>query len=359
MTQRLKSIGYSQLHSDNAVFVRKRSIGTAITAIHVDNMVTIADSTKELGRARKRLFEVFEMKEEDPNWMMGFQLIEDTKEQTISISHERYIETVLNRFNMSEAKPHPLPMDPGCVLSKEDRPQTEAEKEDMENVPYQELVGALTWISLISRPDIAFASRYLGQYSANPGRKHWKAALHVLRYLSGTRSMQLVLGGKSKRSMELIGYTDSDWARDVDDRRSISGTVFQLGGRTIAHGSKKQITVATSSTEGEYMAAAYAAKLGLWLIQILAELGHPFDNPICINIDNTASLNLTKDARYHARTKHIDIQHHFIRERVIDGTFVVTHLSTSEMVADILTKPLIKESFYYLLPKLGLYNPSE
>ena len=158
--------------------------------------------------------------------------------------------------------------------------------------------------------------------------------------------------------MELIGYTDSDWAQDVDDRHSISGTVFQLGGQTIAHGSKKQVTIATSSTEGEYMAAAYTAKLGLWLIQILAELGHTFDNPIHINIDNTASLNLTKDARYHAQMKHINIQHHFICEHIIDGTFIVTHLSTSEMVADILTKPLIKESFYYLLSKLGLCNPS-
>ena len=107
------------------------------------------------------------------------------------------------------------------------------------------------------------------------------------------------------------------------------------------------------------MAAAYTAKLGLWLIQVLAELGHTFNNPIRINIDNTASLNLTKDARYHARIKHINIQHHFICERVIDGTFVVTHLSTSKMVANILTKLLIKEYFYYLLPKLGLYNPSE
>ena len=152
------------------------------------------------------------MKEEDPHWMMRFQLIEDRNQRTISISHEQYIETVLGRFNTFEAKTHPLPMDPGCVLSKEDGPQTEEEKEDMENVPYRELVGVLTWISLISHPGIAFASRYLGQFSANPGCKHWKAALHVLCYLSGTRLMQLVLGGKSKRSMELIGYADSDWA---------------------------------------------------------------------------------------------------------------------------------------------------
>ena len=169
MTQRLKSIGYSQLHSNNAVFIHKRSIRTVITAIHVDNMVTIANSAKELSCTQERLFEVFEMKEEDPNWMMGFQLIEDEKEQTISISHEQYIETVLNWFNMSEAKPDPLPMDPGCVLSKKDGPQTEAEKENMENVPYRELVGALTWISLISCPNIAFASCYLGQFNANPG----------------------------------------------------------------------------------------------------------------------------------------------------------------------------------------------
>jgi hypothetical protein len=158
--------------------------------------------------------------------------------------------------------------------------------------------------------------------------------------------------------MELIGYSDSDWAQDVDDQHSILGSIFQLGGQTIAHRSKKQVTVVTSSTEGEYMAAACTAKLGLWLIQILNELGCMFSNPILIHIDNTASLNLTKDAQYHARTKHIDIQHHFIQEHVTDSTFTVSHLPTSEMVANILTKPLMKESFYYLLPKLGLYNPS-
>jgi hypothetical protein len=178
--QWLKLISYSQLHSDNVVFIQRKMIGTAVTVIHVNNMATITETTNVLTCTRKKLCEVFEIKEKDPNWMMGFELIENEENRSILISYQQYFETVLDHFNMFEVKSYLLPMDPRCVLSRNNGPETKEEKGDMVDVSYWELVGALTWILLISCPDISFAFHYLSQFSENPEQKYWKAALHVL-----------------------------------------------------------------------------------------------------------------------------------------------------------------------------------
>ena len=126
------------------------------------------------------------MKEEDPNWVMGFKLIENHKEATISIDHSLYVNAVLRRFGMDDCNTTRTPLDPGNVLSVHDCPQTDEERSEMHTVPYRELISALTWIAVVSRPDISFTATYLVRFNANPGQTHWKAAKHVLRYLKGT-----------------------------------------------------------------------------------------------------------------------------------------------------------------------------
>ena len=142
--------------------------------------MSFGNAKSSLDNAHAELHRIFEMKEEDPNWVMGFKLIEDRGERTISINHSLYIEAILHRFGMEECNPACTPLDPGTLLSADDCPATEDEKAAMKNIPYRELVGALTWLTVVLRPDIAFAATYLARFNANPGLTHWKAAKHVL-----------------------------------------------------------------------------------------------------------------------------------------------------------------------------------
>lgn len=182
----LLKLGYHCIYSDSAVYVYQIQQDVIILAIHIDNFLSFGNTQSGLKSTQTQLHETFEMKEEDPNWLMGFLLIENPTAQTISIDHSQYINTILKRFNMSDCDPAMIPLDPVCVLSKDDGPSTNSDKAKMANKPYCELISTLTWISVTSHPKIAFAATHLAQFNSNPGEAHWKASKTVLRYLKGT-----------------------------------------------------------------------------------------------------------------------------------------------------------------------------
>ena len=150
-------------------------------------------------------------------------------------------------------------------------------------------------------------------------------------------------------------YADADWGHDIDSHRSVSGYVFLLRDSAISWSAKKQPTVAGSSTEAEYMSLSYAARQGLWIRWLLIELSLKLESiPTTIYVDNQGAIDLSKDSRHHGRTKHIDIQHHFIRERIEDQTFEIVYCPSNLMLADGLTKPLPRERFVHMVEGLGL-----
>lgn len=207
-----------------------------------------------------------------------------------------------------------------------------------------------------TRPDIAFAVQALGQYSSNPGPTHWTAAKHVIQYLLTTKNHVLTLGGPHLR---LKGWTDSDWGSNPDDRHSISAYLFSLGGGAISWSSKKQPTVSTSSTEAEYIASCHATKEAVWLWTLLKLIGFEQLSATVICCDNRGSNDLTKDPSFHARTKHIDIQFHYICERVADNQVSFIYIPSKENPADLLTKRLPQPAFTFLHGLLNLFprNP--
>ncbi|TFY56531.1 hypothetical protein EVJ58_g7579 [Rhodofomes roseus] len=331
----------------------------SIIAVHVDNMLSFSENPDELARIRHHLHDLFEMKEEDANWLMGFEIIDYLDSHTVAISHRQYVETVIKRFRMDGCTPVSTPMEKGLILDKYEGPFTPEEEEQMRRTPYRALIGALTWISLISRPDIAFATTYLAQFNSNSGPEHWEAAQHILVYLAGTLNHVLLLGGEGEDATRLIGWSDADHGRDIVDRQSVSAYVWQIGNTSVSWSSKKQQTVAISSTESEYMAMTHSSKHGIWLRRLLIELNELVsESEIAtpIFVDNKSSIDLSKEARFHARTKHIDVQHHFIREHVEDGMFVVMHVPSHLNIADGLTKPLDRVSFEIFVDALGLVS---
>lgn len=151
-----------------------------------------------------------------------------------------------------------------------------------------------------------------------------------------------------------IGYSDADWAGDVDDRHSTSGNVFLLAKGAVSWLSKKQATVALSTAEAEYVALTTATQEAIWLRRLLTDVGKPLAEPVVINEDNQGAIAMAKNPVGHARTKHIDIRYHFVREGVQDGAIILKYVATDEMIADILTKPLPKHPFEKLVIQLGM-----
>ena len=242
-------------------------------------------------------------------------------------------------------------MEPGAQFSNEQSPSTPAQPMRMQGIPYAEAIGSVLWPVVVSRPDAAFAVSTLSQFIQNPGQAHWEGVKRVISYLGSTKDHWLTFGGRGKTLVE--GFCDADWASQKD-RHSISGYCYHIGQGTISWSSKKQQIVALSTTEAEYIAQSHAAKEALWLRTFIGELRGKPTQPLTIHCDNQGAIALSKDNKFHARTKHIDIRHHFIREAIEDRKLSVVYIPTDDNPADIFTKPLAKAKFRRFVELLGL-----
>ena len=217
---------------------------------------------------------------------------------------------------------------------------------------YQRMVGKLILLTP-TRPDIAYAVRIVSRFMSKPQEPHARAVKHLYRYLRGTTDFALLY--RRGEDLTLHGFTDADWAGDTHDRKSTTGYIFMIGSSPITWNSKKQPTIALSSTESEYMAITEGTKEALWLRSLLEELRMSDPKvPTIIYGDNQGSLNLAHNPIYHARTKHIEVKHHFIREKVSAGQVKLEYIPTSEQLADIMTKALGRIAFERLRCQLGL-----
>jgi len=203
------------------------------------------------------------------------------------------------------------------------------------------------YLAVYTRPDIVYAVSVLSRFLSNPSPQHLKAADRILQYLKGTKHLGIVYGGANTPNSQLHGYCDADYAGDKAERKSVSGNTFFFAGGVISHSSKRQTTVALSTTEAEYYALAKAVTESLWLQMILRELLYkgPEIKQLRIYGDNQSLLNLAENLEFHQRTKHIDVKHHFIREHIEKGTIELHYIPTTEIVADRLTKPLTAKKY--------------
>jgi hypothetical protein len=201
-----------------------------------------------------------------------------------------------------------------------------------------------------SRPDLSYAMSLVGRYMANPGKEHWKVVQWIFRYLRGTSKACLKFG---KTGEGLVGYVDSDFAADLDKRRSLTGYVFTVGGCAVSWKATLQSVVAQSTTEAEYIAINEACKESVWLKGLYAEL---CGDDSCINLfsDSQSAIYLTKDQMFHERTKHIDIKYHYIRDIVAQGKLKVCKISTHDNPADMMTKSVPVSKFELCSSLVGI-----
>ncbi|XP_031106199.1 secreted RxLR effector protein 161-like [Ipomoea triloba] len=225
----------------------------------------------------------------------------------------------------------------------------------MENIPYSAAVGCLGYIQVCTRPDIAFAVGMLGRYLHNPGLDHWRAVKKVLRYLKGTKDYKL--GFRQTDNLDVVGYSDADFAGCVDSRKSISGCVFIMAGGAISWRSVKQSLIATSTCEAEFVSCFEATSQGVWLKNFISELRvmDSISKPLKVYCDNSAAIFLAKNNnKSRSRSKHIDIKFLAIMERVKNKVVIIEHIKTELMLADPLTKGMPPFKFKDLVQKMGL-----
>jgi len=220
------------------------------------------------------------------------------------------------------------------------------------NYQYRQAIGSLLYIAKITRPDIALAVGILCRRVEKPTESDWKAVKRVMRYLAHTADKKLEMS--STGNLELECFVDADWAGDRADRKSTSGFVLRLGRGTVAWASRKQTSVAMSSTEAEYVAASIASKEVLWFGQLLEDMNIQVRSPIPINEDNQGCIRLIETDRCRARTKHIDVCHHQIKDLQEKKIIKLRYCPTESMLADLLTKPLAKERFLQMVEQLEI-----
>lgn len=325
----LRDIGLTPTNADPCVYTDK--IKNTFILIYVDDILIVSNNRARESQIKQRLSREFKVKDlGEARYCLGVEITRD--KEGITLSQTTYIRDILQRFRMSESKPVSTPLATNTKLTKGSNDRTENE-----TFPYRELVGALMYAALGTRPDISHPVSVLGQFNSNPKQEHWIAAKRVLRYLQGTANHGL----KFKRDDNILrGFVDADWANCTIDRRSYTGSVFIFSGGAISWESRKQRTVALSSTEAEYMAITDASKEAIYLINFLKDLGHPDLAKAVIFNDNQGAGKLAENPIHHSRSKHIDVKHHFIRQVLKEHPVDLVYIPTEKMVADVLTKGL-------------------
>lgn len=344
----LNNIGFKPLPQDPCVFIAQKDERMMLIGIYVDDMILATNDTVWMNDIKKQLGSKFEMKDMGKiSTCLGIEFSRDC-ENRVYLSQKSYIDKVLERFGMSECKPVVTPIDVNVKLEKPECIMSDI----MEQYPYQSLIGALMHLAVSTRPDISYAVNYLSQFNTNYNIEHWKAAKRVLRYLKGTSDYGLVY---ERTGLPLFGVVDADWGGNSIDRRSYSGFAFILAGAPISWEARKQRTIALSSTEAEYMAISEATKEAMYLRDILNSISVNCECVVLFN-DNQSAIKLAQSKNYHSRTKHIDIRHHFIRDKCEEGLIKLKYLCTERMPADVLTKGLSGTRHRECLCNLGMMN---
>ncbi|RVX21560.1 Retrovirus-related Pol polyprotein from transposon TNT 1-94 [Vitis vinifera] len=346
-TKVVKRYEFVQCQSDHTLFVKHFPEGKlAIIIVYVDDIILTSDHEEKIDLLKKLLTKEFEIKDlGNLKYFLGMEIARSKK--GIAVSQRKYVLDLLNETGMLGCKPAETPMDTTVKLEESDG------SAPIDKGRYQRLVGKLIYLSH-TRPDISFSVSVVSQFMNNPTEKHMIAVIRILRYLKMTPGKGLFFQRTTKKEIEI--FSDADWAGSVTDRRSTSGYCSFVWGNLVTWRSKKQSVVARSIAEAEFRAMAQGICEGIWLNRLLEELRVPLKYPMVLYCDNQAAISIAKNPVHHDRTKHVEIDRHFIKEKIEEGVFKVSYTPTNCQTADILTKALARVNFEDLTEKLGMIN---
>ncbi|KAK3009464.1 hypothetical protein RJ639_013410 [Escallonia herrerae] len=304
-------------HADHTLFTYRKGDVFLYVLVYVDDLILAGNNSTACSSFKKYLNDCFKLKDLEPlKYFLGIEAARGPC--GLFLSQRKYALDILS-----------------------------------ESGPYRRLIGRLGYLT-ITRPDICYAVHVLSQFMQSPRSQHWDAALLVLRYLKAAPGQGLFLPADSP--LQIYVFCDSDWASCPLTRRSVTGYFVSLGNSPISWRTKKQPTVSRSSAEAEYRSMAVTTCELTWLKSFLLSLGVHHDRPMRLFCDNQAALHIASNPVFHERTKHIEIDCHYVREQLLAGNISTAHVHTAQQVADIFTKALGRHQFHYLCDKLGIRN---
>jgi hypothetical protein len=289
----------------------------------------------------------------EAKFVLGIEIHRDRTKGVLGLSQKAYIEKFLEKYGMHRCSPSPAPIVKGDRYGTFQCPKNQYEKDQMKAVPYASAVGSLQYAQVCTRPDLAFVTGLLGRFQSNPGTEHWKLVKKVLRYLQGTKGLMLTY--RKTDSLEIVGYSDSDYAGD--ERKSTSGYIFTLANGAISWKSTKQTTVTASSTMyAEFVACYEASGQVNWLKKFVPGLKvvDCIERPLRLYCDNYPAVQYTHNNKSSGAAKHIDIKYYVVKDRVRDQMISLEHISTAKMLADPLTKGLPPNVFKEHVAGMGM-----
>jgi len=308
-----------------------------LIAIYVDDLVIASKSLKAVEGVEHKLRRKFAMKVMgDASFVLGMHIARDRTSRTLTLSQAAYSRSILERFDMMGCRPVQSPVAAGTMLERHDGPAAKYE--------YSQAVGSLMYLAMGTRPDLAYAVGLVSRFAGNPGEHHVKAVKRMLRYLRGTIDMGLRWGG-SPTEDGLACWADADYAGCITTRRSTTGYMCKFYGGAISWASRRQECAALSTTEAEYMALCAAAKEVAWLRGLLDFMGFRQEGSTTIYQDNQSTIALAENGKVSRRSKHIEVRFHYTREKIQDGAVKLVYCPTTQMVADVLTKPMPQDAF--------------
>lgn len=346
LTTALKEYGFEQNLSDYSLFTMDKD-GTQIhVLIYVDDLVISGSTPAVMDAFKSYLSSCFHMKDLGP--LKYFLGIEVARSSTgMYLCQRKYSLDLITETGLLGAHPVAFPLEANNRLALSESPCLQNPEQ------YCRLIGRLIYLA-VTRPDLAYCVHFLAQFMKEPREDHWTAAIRVVRYLKGNPGQGIFL--RADGPFHLTGWCDSDYATCPLTRKSITGYFIQLGGSPISWKTKKQKTVSRSSAKAEYRALAFLTQELIWLKRILVGLGVPHVESMTVCCDSKAAIHIATNPVFHERTKHVEIDCHFVRDEVLSKNIKLVHVDTRSQLADIFTKPLGRQAYEQFCFKLGIHD---
>ncbi|XP_071739405.1 uncharacterized mitochondrial protein AtMg00810-like [Rutidosis leptorrhynchoides] len=329
MVPAIRMLCSEQSRCDTSSFIYRQGTDTAYLLLYVDDIILTASSTNFLQRVIASLHQEFSMTDLGPlNYFLGISVTRTSS--GMFLSHKKYATEILERADMTGCHPSRTPIETSSKFNTSGPPVANL-------ILYRSLVGALQYLTF-TRPDITYAVQQICLFMHDPREQHFSALKRILWYIQGTLDLGLQLFASSTTS--LTAYSDADWAGCPSTRLSTSGYCVFLGNNLLSWSSKRQLTPSRSSAEAEYRGVANAVAETCWLRNLLRELHCPIFSATVVYCDNVSAAYMSGNPVQHQRTKHIEIDIHFVRDLVTKGHVCVLHVPSRYQYADIFTKGL-------------------
>lgn len=321
-----------------------------IVVLYVDD-VLIVGSSKAVQMIKNLLAREFDMTDigEIRNFL-GISVDYRINEGILRLSQKQYLLDVLKRFQMIDCKPISTPLENRLKLPS-------GTEKDQIAKPYRE-IGCLTYATMTTRPDLAAAVNFLSQFQSCPNEIHWVHLRRILRYIKGSIDFGLTYR-RNKTSPMIEVFSDADWANNLSNRRSVNGCLFKVFGSTVCWITRKQQTVALSSTEAELAALCVAACHVMWLTRLLQDLWCESNEPVIMYEDNQSAMKVSEESKDYGRLKHVDVKLHFLRDLIKRNQVRLQFIPSSDQPADMMTKGLPTSTFQRHRASIGLSSCSD